>query len=521
MAGAEAARQARGRGAEVDQRTDTETPPAGAEEAAAPIERTRESAPAAPSADGAPPGAGAPDAPLGSLPRAAGGGAGGVAAPDVIVHPSARVAAAADHAPSLPAADETGPAPPPAAPLPEPPAADEAPAEAAAAEPAADEPLPDPAAPLPARPAEAAEAPAEVPADATVEAAAVEPPPVSPAAPAAELPHPAPEEPPAPAAEEPPPAAPAAPAADAPLPDASRRAEALLVRSLPPVPMPAPLPRSEPPPARAEAAVPAPPPSWPPPGIAHEPPPPALPLPAPPLPDRGAVRRGLWLAARAAGALLGVLAVAVLGLAVLYRWVDPPASTLMLGQRLAGMPIRQRWVPLERISPNLRLAVVLSEDARFCQHGGVDWGELREAIEQVREGGARGGSTISMQVVKNLFLWPSRSYLRKAIEIPLALLVEALWSKRRILEIYLNIAEWGPGVFGAEAAARFHFRKPASQLAPREAALLAVALPNPFEREAGSPGPGTSRLADHLLVRMRAGSAAAACVRGPAGLGPG
>ena len=181
----------------------------------------------------------------------------------------------------------------------------------------------------------------------------------------------------------------------------------------------------------------------------------------------------------------------VLGLVVLYRWVDPPASTLILGQRLTGTPITQRWVSLTRISPNLQLAVIMSEDARFCRHAGVDWGELKEAIESAGDGMARGGSTISMQVVKNLFLWPSKSYLRKAIEIPLAYVIEAAWSKRRVLEIYLNIAEWGPGVFGAEAAARYHFRKPAMLLTLREAALLAVSLPNPFERQAGSPGPGT------------------------------
>ncbi len=204
----------------------------------------------------------------------------------------------------------------------------------------------------------------------------------------------------------------------------------------------------------------------------------------------------------------------MLALIVLYRWVDPPASALMLSQRLAGDAIMQRWVPLERISPNLQLATIMSEDGKFCRHRGVDWGELSEAIESARDGIPRGGSTITMQVVKNLFLWPSKSYLRKAIEIPLTYVVEAAWSKRRILEIYLNIAEWGPGVFGVEAAARFHFRKSAAQLSPREAALLAVSLPNPFERVAGSPGPGTSRLADNLLARMRTAQANAFCVRG-------
>ena len=211
--------------------------------------------------------------------------------------------------------------------------------------------------------------------------------------------------------------------------------------------------------------------------------------------------------------LLVAIASLIVVLLVLYRWVDPPASTLMLGQRASGTPISQRWVALDRMSPNLQQAVILSEDAQFCRHRGVDWGELKEAIESAGDGMARGGSTISMQVVKNLFLWPSRSYLRKALEIPLAYAIEVLWSKRRILEIYLNIAEWGPGVFGAEAAARYHFRKSALLLTPREAALLAVSLPNPFDRQAGRPGSGTQRLADNLLLRMRAASANAGCVR--------
>jgi monofunctional biosynthetic peptidoglycan transglycosylase len=240
----------------------------------------------------------------------------------------------------------------------------------------------------------------------------------------------------------------------------------------------------------------------------------AVPVPVPsPRRVPAAPRHYLRRTARGIAGLLLALAGLILALIVLYRWINPPLSTLMLGQWLAGEPIDQRWVPLERISPNLRLATIMSEDGRFCYHRGVDWSELEEAIESARDGTPRGGSTISMQVVKNLFLWPSKSYIRKAIEIPLTYVAEAAWSKRRILEIYLNIAEWGPGVFGAEAAARYHFRKPASQLGLREAALLAVALPNPFEREAGHPGPGTSRLADNLLARMRTAQANAFCVR--------
>ncbi len=213
-------------------------------------------------------------------------------------------------------------------------------------------------------------------------------------------------------------------------------------------------------------------------------------------------------------ALAAGLVALVLALVVLYRWVDPPTSTLMLGQRLAGTRIEQRWVPLERISPHLVKAVVLSEDGGFCRHRGVDWGALEEAMEA-----ARGGSTITMQVVKNLFLWPSRSYVRKVIEIALAYVVELLWPKRRILEIYLNIAEWGDGVFGAEAAAQLHFGKGAGRLTAAEAALLAVALPNPMERDASSPTPGMRRLATRLLVRMATSRSSLGCVHtGPRAL---
>jgi monofunctional biosynthetic peptidoglycan transglycosylase len=210
-------------------------------------------------------------------------------------------------------------------------------------------------------------------------------------------------------------------------------------------------------------------------------------------------------------AVAGGLVVLVLGLVVAYRWVDPPASTLMLGRSLAGTGIERQWVTLEGISPHLVKAVILSEDGGFCRHRGVDWTALGEAMET-----ARGGSTITMQVVKNLFLWPSRSYVRKAIEIALAFVVELLWPKRRILEIYLNIAEWGDGIFGAEAAAQLYFGKSAARLTRPEAALLAVALPNPAERDAASPSPVMSRLANRLMVRMAASRASLACVEAKA-----
>ena len=223
-------------------------------------------------------------------------------------------------------------------------------------------------------------------------------------------------------------------------------------------------------------------------------------------------RRALKYAVVGLAALLLAYASLVVVLIVAYRWIDPPASSLMLSQRLSGTAIEQAWTPIDRISPNLLQAVILSEDGQFCRHRGVDWLAMKEAIEQSLDGNARGGSTISMQTVKNLFLWPSKSYLRKAIELPLAMGTELVWPKSRMLELYLNIAEWGPGIFGAEAAARHHFGKSAAYLTAREASLLAVALPNPIDRQAGAPSASHQRLADRLQARMRRVPNAASCV---------
>ncbi len=219
-----------------------------------------------------------------------------------------------------------------------------------------------------------------------------------------------------------------------------------------------------------------------------------------------------WIALRYAGYVLaGYLALIVM-LVFVYRFVNPPASTLMVWRWVGGAPINQTWVPIERISPNLVRSVIVAEDARFCQHWGIDLGAMKEAIENARDGLPRGASTISMQVVKNVFLWPSRSFLRKVIEIPVTLLMELVWPKHRVLEVYLNVAEWAPGVYGAEAAARHHFKRPASRLSARQAALLAAALPNPFRRDAGDPGPRTYRKARVVQARARASKYAAQCV---------
>ncbi|MFI5012760.1 MAG: monofunctional biosynthetic peptidoglycan transglycosylase [Hyphomicrobiales bacterium] len=189
------------------------------------------------------------------------------------------------------------------------------------------------------------------------------------------------------------------------------------------------------------------------------------------------------------------LAALFLVVATVYSQTHPP-SMLMLGRWLTGQSVDRRWVGLDDISRNLVAAVVTSEDARFCSHHGVDWVEMRTALDDSEDGGpSRGASTISMQTVKNLFLWNSRSFIRKGLEIPMALALDRLWSKRRMLEVYLNIAEWGEGVFGAEAASRISFGKAAKDLTPREAALLAAALPNPKRRDARHPSRGYLRRA--------------------------
>lgn len=209
-----------------------------------------------------------------------------------------------------------------------------------------------------------------------------------------------------------------------------------------------------------------------------------------------------------------VASVVVLFLALSALWaVVPPVSTLMLGRWATLQPVDRRWVPLERISPRLVQAVIMSEDARYCDHRGVDWDALRDVIADAEDGSpSRGASTITMQTAKNLFLWPSRSYVRKALEIPLALWLDLVWSKRRIMEVYLNIAEWGPGVFGAEAGARAQFGKPAAALATREAALMATSLPNPVRRSAGRASRGHQRLATVVAARMATAEPWTRCV---------
>lgn len=225
--------------------------------------------------------------------------------------------------------------------------------------------------------------------------------------------------------------------------------------------------------------------------------------------------RGVWLR-RLALWVLGLAAALVLlfaSLLALYA-VVPPVSTLMIGRWITLQPVERVWIPLSRLSPHLARSVIMSEDAQFCRHDGVDWSALNKVIEQAGEDGpARGASTLSMQTAKNLFLWPSRSYVRKGLEIPVALAIDAAWSKKRILEVYLNIAEWGEGVFGAEAAARRYFGKSAADLTAREAALMAAALPNPILRKIDRPSRRHAVIARIVQTRAARGAAWTDCAR--------
>ncbi len=217
--------------------------------------------------------------------------------------------------------------------------------------------------------------------------------------------------------------------------------------------------------------------------------------------------RGLIIAA-AAVLLLPYL------LTPLYRVINP-VSTLMLARWALGKPVERTFVPLSRIAPVLPRSVIASEDARFCVHHGIDWAELQAALvdaEDITE--ARGASTITQQTAKNLFLWGGRSFIRKGLEFPLALWIDLVMPKRRIMEIYLNVAEWGPnGQFGVEAAARHAFNKPAAQLSAGEAALLTAMLPNPKRRSAKAPRPGVRSIAGIIQARAARPGAIDACLR--------
>lgn len=207
--------------------------------------------------------------------------------------------------------------------------------------------------------------------------------------------------------------------------------------------------------------------------------------------------------------VLGLMALSV-AMVLVFRWVPPPGTTLMVERKIeawrAGetLELQRQWEPWQDLPDNLKMAVIAAEDQRFAEHWGFDLSAIRNALEHNRQGGRlRGASTLSQQVAKNLFLWSGRSWVRKGLEVWFTLLVEMLWPKQRILEVYLNSAEWGPGVFGAEAAAQYHFRVPASRLSDRQASLLAATLPNPRNWRAGRPSAYIDRRALWIRQQVR------------------
>jgi monofunctional biosynthetic peptidoglycan transglycosylase len=185
----------------------------------------------------------------------------------------------------------------------------------------------------------------------------------------------------------------------------------------------------------------------------------------------------------------------------------------MIARKLEGRTYERVYVDLDQVSRAAAAAVVASEDATFCSNDGVDWGALKEVLDSAgKRGPSRGASTITMQTAKNLFLWPGRSTVRKGIEIGMALVLGKVWSKRRTLEAYLNVAEWGDGIFGIEAAARRTFRKSSSDLTLREGALLATSLPNPIKRNAARPALFQQRLAAALEAKVQRDPDLLACL---------
>jgi monofunctional biosynthetic peptidoglycan transglycosylase len=215
------------------------------------------------------------------------------------------------------------------------------------------------------------------------------------------------------------------------------------------------------------------------------------------------LRRIVWLLLTLVlGSVLQVLAL---------RWIDPPTSAFMLARTLdakrhgpAGFELRYAWVDWPQIAPSLPLALVAAEDQKFPEHDGFDLDAIRDALDERESGeGGRGASTISQQVAKNLFLWSGRSWIRKGLEAYYTVLIEALWPKRRILEVYSNIAEFGDGVYGAEAAARHFFGKSAAQLAESQSARLAAVLPNPKRFRVEAPTPYVRRREAWILRQMR------------------
>lgn len=200
--------------------------------------------------------------------------------------------------------------------------------------------------------------------------------------------------------------------------------------------------------------------------------------------------------------LLLALVVGPVTMVAIYRVIPPPITWLMVQRLVEGRGIERRWVPLAEISPQLVRAVIASEDSGFCQHHGFDIDAIEKALHHnAVSAKIRGGSTISQQTAKNVFLWPHRDWVRKGLEAWFTVLIEQIWGKPRIMEVYLNSIEWGPGVYGAEAAAQHNFHVPAARLSPAQAARLAAIIPKPLSWKAARPGPYIQRRSGTIVAR--------------------
>ena len=212
--------------------------------------------------------------------------------------------------------------------------------------------------------------------------------------------------------------------------------------------------------------------------------------------------RAPW-ARRVLAVIFFFLVPAPLLLILVFRFVPIPFAPEMLASLIEGEGVHYEWRPRSDIAPSLSRAVIASEDEDFCSHNGFDWNDIKKALkEHARGRPLRGASTISQQTARSLFLLPVRSWVRKGAEAYLTVLIEALWPKKRILTVYLNIVDWGHGNFGAEAAARAYFKKSSAELSSREAARLAVVLASPDVWRAAHPGPYVASRTDTILARM-------------------
>jgi monofunctional biosynthetic peptidoglycan transglycosylase len=213
----------------------------------------------------------------------------------------------------------------------------------------------------------------------------------------------------------------------------------------------------------------------------------------------GRLRRVLRFIAR----IIGLFLLVSVMWSALYVWMPVPITPLMVIRMVEGQGFKKDWVSYDQISPNLPRAAIAAEDSGYCAHHGFEWEAIQNAWNRNQKSKRiRGGSTISNQTAKNAFLWPDRTYPRKALEYYFTALIELMWGKKRILEVYLNVVEFGPVIYGAEAAAQAYFKKPASALTRREAALLVAVLPSPLKWSVSKPGPYVQSRTSTIMARM-------------------